>query len=139
MHSGPRGAAGCESSRRVDLAVIVGRCSLPKPWSGTTSLAQTSSASYQRPLSVGVVNSSSKKSRNAISFAPTVTRLGRVRDLSRGWNFGVWRSLVARLVWDQKVGSSILPTPTVHHSPHADPQTRRRTRRRRVARLPHDA
>ena len=25
---------------------------------------------------------------------------------------GVWRSLVARLVWDQKVGSSILPTPT---------------------------
>jgi hypothetical protein len=27
-------------------------------------------------------------------------------------NSGVWRSLVARLVWDQEVGSSNLPTPT---------------------------
>lgn len=25
---------------------------------------------------------------------------------------GEWRSLVARLVWDQKVGSSNLPSPT---------------------------
>ncbi len=27
-------------------------------------------------------------------------------------NSGVWRSLEARLVWDQEVGSSNLPTPT---------------------------
>jgi hypothetical protein len=34
--------------------------------------------------------------------------------------YGVWRSLVARLVWDQEVGSSNLPTPTNCTKPCGD-------------------
>ncbi len=30
-------------------------------------------------------------------------------------SFGVWRSLVAQLVWDQWVGSSNLSTPTIFY------------------------
>lgn len=34
-------------------------------------------------------------------------------------NFGVWRSLVAHMVWDHGVGSSNLLTPTTHHDSDA--------------------
>ena len=52
--------------------------------------------------------------RKAMQPYDRIPRTARLRLTSRGGKFGIgaWRSLVAHLLWEQRVGSSNLSAPT---------------------------